>query len=182
MLGRDVIKRAQRDAARGQVFLRRFDLMQPRQTHVNELRSSLGCDDDVRWFDVAMDDFAAAGVIECGAELVEVLERVGERERARVIDVIAEVLAFDKLKDDVVPAAIFADVVNAADVLVIEPRGRLSFVLKTAECVFVARLIRRKYFDRDGPIERRVVGAKYSPHSAAADKIHERIMAERLAG
>ena len=37
LLGRDVVERAERHAAGGQIVGRRFDLVQPGQAHVDEL-------------------------------------------------------------------------------------------------------------------------------------------------
>jgi hypothetical protein len=79
-----------------------------------------------------------------------------------------------------VPAAVFADVVHAADVLMVEPRGRLGLVLEAAERLFVVGLVVRKDFYGDDAIEHRIERAKHRAHAAAADKLQQLEMAERL--
>ncbi len=114
---------------------------EPRQAHVDELGPAVGGNQHVRGFDVAMDHVALAGVLQGLGDLVGVAEGFFQRQRSARLDEVANVDAVDVLEDDVVDAAIFADVVHAGDVVVVEPGGRLGLVAKAAQRLFVGRLV-----------------------------------------
>ena len=139
LLGRDVVERAERDAAGRQLVLGRVGLLEARQAHVDQLRRPFGRDQDVRRLDVAVHDVALPGVRQRVGDLQRVAERVGQRQRAVRVHQIADVRAFDVFEDDVVQAAVFADVVDAGDVRMIEPGGTAGFGLEAAMRLGVAR-------------------------------------------
>ena len=128
-----------------------------------------------------MHDVALPGVHQCVGDLQHVAERVGERERPVGVHQIAEVRAFDVLEDEIAMAALFADVVDAGDVRMIEPGGAAGLHLEAAVRVGVARVRRGEHFHRDDAIEPRVDAAKDGPHPAAADELFEPDVAELLA-
>ena len=81
LLRRNVIERSQRDATGRQVVVRVLDVMQPREAHVDQFRPSLGRNQNVRWFDVAMHDVALAGVNQGLGDLQHMVNRVSQGQR-----------------------------------------------------------------------------------------------------
>ena len=128
-----------------------------------------------------MHDVALPGVHQRVGDLQHVAQRVGERERAVRVHQVAEVRAFDVLEDEVAVAALFADVVDAGDVRMIEPGGAAGFHLEAAMRIGVARPRRRQHLHRDDAMEPRIDAAKHGPHPAAADELFEPNVAELLA-
>ncbi len=74
--------------------------------------------------------------------------------------------------------AAFVDLVDRADVRVVERRGRLGLLEEAALRGVVAGQIGRQDLDRHLAVEARVVGRVDDPHSAAADLGADRVRAE----
>ena len=83
-------------------------------------------------------------------------------------------------KNDVPQPAVFADVVRASDIRMIEPRRRAGLDLKPPLAFDVARLPHRENLHRDRAMQIRVPGAKHGAHPAAADKLLQQHMIELL--
>ena len=97
------------------------------------------------------------------------------------LDDLPQVHPFDILEDDVVQSLVFANVIDSGDVFVIEPSRGLSLVLKTTARFFVSSLGVGEDLERHDAIEHRVAGLENRPHAAAADKLEQLEMIERLA-
>jgi len=119
-------------------------------------------------------------MIERLGDLQRVTHRFGKRQRTAAGNEVADVDAFDVLENDVVHAAVFAHVIDARDVLVIEPGGRLGFVLEAAARLFVAGLLVGEHLHGHDPVEHRVHGAKHRTHAAAADERFQLEMPQTL--
>ena len=138
-------------------------------------------DEDVRRLDVAVHDLALPGMRERAGDLQRVVERVAERQRTVRVHQVADVRAVDVLEHDVADAAVFADVVHAGDVRMIEPRGRAGLRLKPPLRLRVAGLPERQHLHRHGAVQVGVPRAKHGPHPAAADKLLQQHVIELLA-
>ena len=180
LFGGDVVKGAERHAADGEILIAGH-VVQAGQAHVNDAGPAGGRDDDVRWLDVAVDDVALGGMFECVGYLDRDVDRAGQIERPFLDDDIAEVRAFDVFEDDVVPAVVGTDRVDAADIFVVEAGGRLGFVSKPLEHLLVVRLLPRQHLDGDNSVEGGVEGAEDGAHTAAADELVEPVGAEEVA-
>ena len=129
LLGRDVVERAERHAA-GRQIGGRIDLPQPRQAHVDQLRLAARRDQEVRRLDVAMHHVPFRGVGQGLGHLQRVTDGLGQGQRAAAVNQVANVDPLDELEDDVMQPAVFADIVDAGDVLVVQAGGRLGLVLE----------------------------------------------------
>jgi hypothetical protein len=80
--------------------------------------------------------------------------------------------------DQIVGAIDTADVVDAADVGMLERRDRLGLAFETGAPLRIAGDLGRQHLDRDRPIEARVAGPIDLPHTAGADRGGHFIRAE----
>ncbi len=76
-------------------------------------------------------------------------------------------LAVEKLHRNELPAVLLADVVNGADVRVIQRRCRLPFSPETLESGKILGHLRREEFQADGAMEPRVLSLVNDTHAAA---------------
>ena len=110
----------------------RFGGKSLRETKIENFCLSTRSDEEVRGFDVAMNDaFQVSGV-----KRVSSLNGEGKRfvKRKRLAgDGVLEGLAIQKFHDDEWVAVFFTDFINGADVRVIESGGGLRFALETFE-------------------------------------------------
>ena len=155
--------------------------MEPGQSHIDDAGAAGGGDDDVRRLDVAVDDLPLGGVFEGISDLDRDIDGACEVEGTFLEDDIAEVGAFDVFEDDVVPAVIRSDGVDAADIFMVEAGCRLGFVTKPLEHFVVVGLLSRQHLDGDDSVEGGVEGAEHGAHAAAADELVEPVGAEGVA-
>ena len=104
--------------------------MTPCKPEVEHLGAPVGCDHDVRAFQIAMDDAVSMRVRQRVGNLHPVANDLFDREAAWRNDV-REPLAFDVLHDDVRLTVEDADFVDGADVRMIQLRGMLRFALQS---------------------------------------------------
>ncbi len=108
------------------------------------------------------------------------LEQFVERHRL-VADAALERLAVEQLHDDELLPVVIADVVQRADVRVVE-RGRdARFALEALDCLRIAREVGRQHLDGDLAAEPRVLGAIDDAHAAAVEDFDDAVMRDRLA-
>src|ERR1700733_1333552 len=121
-----------------------------RQTEVENLRVSASCNEDICRLDVAMDDAFGVGRI----------QRIGDldAERQELLRVdglfpnpVFQRRAIQVLHHDERPAILLTNVVNRADVWVVQGRSSLRFALKTAESVRVSSHFVREKLERHKP-------------------------------
>src|SRR5260221_7719876 len=127
--------------------------MKPRKPHIDELGSPAGSDQHVRGLDVAMDHVALGGMSQGVGHLERIAYGIRQRQRPIAIDQLAKIDSLDELKDDVMPALVLADVMQPANIVVVEPGGGLSFVLEPPQSLLVVRLDFREDLHCDDSVE-----------------------------
>ena len=96
-------------------------------------------------------------------------------------DAVLQRHAVQKLHGDEGLAVLLADVVNRADVGMVQ-RGRgLRFALKTVERLRIARDIFGQEFQRDEAVQARVLGLVDDAHAAAAELFDDAVVRDGLA-
>ena len=84
--------------------------------------------------------------------------------------------AFQKLHGDEGVAVVLADVVNRADVGMIQRRRGLRLALKTSERLRIARHVIRKELQRDEAVQPGVFGLVDHTHAAAAELLDDAVV------
>ena len=105
----------------------------------------------------------------CVRQLDRVRDRLIERQRAGC-QAIGQRSAVDKFQHQILNSVLIADIVQRADVWMIQRRDRLRFALKAATRVGIGRDVGRKDLDRHGAIEPRVARLVDLPHPARPDR------------
>ena len=76
---------------------------------------------------------------------------------------------------------ILADLVDGADIGVIQRRGRARLAAQPLDCGRMITRLRRQHLDRHLPSERDVLGTEDEPHAAAAELIDDPVVREGAA-
>src|SRR5207253_1610501 len=119
--------------------------------------------------EVAMDDAEAVRGIERAGDVGGDAQRVAQRQRpAR--ERVGERLPLQVLHDEVVDAVLMPDVVERADVRMVQPRDRPRLPLETLAQRRARGELRRQDFDGDVAAEARVAGAIDLAHAAGAER------------
>ena len=79
------------------------------------------------------------------------------------------------------PAVLAPDRVNTADVLVVEPCGRLGLIAETLEHLLVVGLSSGEHLHGDGAVERGVERTEDRPHAPAPNELVEPVGAQHRA-
>ena len=149
------------------------------QAEVEDLGVSALGDEDVRGLDVAMDD--AAGVRR--------VERVGDLDAERkdgfefhraAADQVLERRTVEELHDEEGAAVVLADVVNGADIGMIQSGSGFGFAAKTLEGLAILREIFGKKLQGDEAAEARVLGLVNHAHAAAAELFDDPVVRNSL--
>ena len=143
------------------------------------MRAALG-DEDVGGFDVAVDDAGAMGGVERVGDFDADFEKAFEFERAAGDDVL-ESGAVEKFHGDEGAAVVFADVVDRADVGMVQGGGGAGFALEAIERLWIVREIVGEKFESDEAAEAGVFGFVDDAHSAAAEFFDDAVMGDGLA-
>jgi hypothetical protein len=105
---------------------------------------------------------------ESGGDLLRILNGPGHGQRA-LIELRAQLFAFEQFHHDERRALVIADVVDGRDVWVIERGGGLRFLLEAAHTLGIRRQFSRQQFERDFALEARVFGQPDLAHPARAE-------------
>ena len=89
--------------------------------------------------------------------------------------------AIQKFHGDEGLAVFLTDVVDGADIGVIQRRGGLSLALKTSQSLRIAGDIVRQKFQRYEPVETSVFGLIYNAHASAPELLDDAIVRDGLA-
>ena len=93
-----------------------------------------------------------------------------------LMNLLAQGYAVNELHGDEVHAVALADLMDGRDVRMIERRRRLRFLNKTPHPVLIGGQVGRKNFQRNFPIEFRVLGQIHLAHPARADLRDDAVM------
>ena len=138
-----------------------------RQAEVEQLGLAALGHEDVGGLDVPVHDAARVrgleGVGDLDAEIEQRVELEGSRGEA-----VAQRLAFEQLHGDEGPPVVLVDVVDRADVGVLERGGGARLALQPLEGLRVARQLLGQELQRDASAELQVLGLVDDAHAAAA--------------
>ena len=125
------------------------------------------------------------------AVFVRVRERVGDLSRdldrlvcrhAAAGHAARERFAFQALHHEVVEAAVVPDIVNAADVGMLEARDRFRLATESFAQLRAHRAAAQHDLDGDRPIEPEIAGAIHLAHAAPAERLDDFVRPEPGAG
>ena len=152
-------------------------LRQPEVEHLHAIPRQ----HDVLRLDVAMGDSGAMRAVERVGDLGGELERLIERERA-LLDAGGQRLALQVLHHHVAGAILIADVVECADVRMIQRCDGAGFAFEAGAQILALGDVFRQDLDGDGAVEPRVAGLVHFAHSSSADRGEDFVGAEFFAG
>ena len=136
-------------------------------------------DEDIGGLDVAMDDaFGVSGVERVGNVDADFEEAIDFERRAG--DDVLERRAFHEFHDDEGAAVVFLNVVDRADVGMVQRGGGAGFALKAFECLRIVGDVIGKKFEGDEAAELGVFGFVDDAHSAAAEFFDDAVMRDGL--
>ena len=129
------------------------------QAEIEELDRPISRDQDVGWLQVAVQDAAIVSRFQRARDLDRLSDRFGRRDRT------AQWLAVDVLEHEIARP----DVVQLADVRMVQRRDRPRFMFESAQAIRVMGHWRGENFDGDVAIETRIAGAVDFAHPARAE-------------
>ena len=106
-----------------------------------QLGLTVGRDEDVGRFDIAVHDVALPGVGQGIRDLKRESHGVGQVKWPASVDRVADIGPLDVLEDDVGDSPILANIMHSGDVRVVEPCCRLRLDLKPPGRFRIARLM-----------------------------------------
>jgi hypothetical protein len=124
-------------------------------------------DEQVGRFDIAVNDASGMRGVKRVGDFDGDIEQRAQGHRSPV-DAMLERLALEQLHDDEVLVLVLADVVDRADVRMIQSRGRLRLALKALDGHGIARQIGGEELQCHRSAKTRILGAVHDTHAAAA--------------
>ena len=116
-----------------------------------------------------MDHPVLMGFLQALADLDPVLQHLFGREWS-LGEAVGQGLAFEVFHDQEIGPVLVADVMQRADVGVIQRRNSAGFALEALPGIKIGGKMRRQDLDRDGAIQARVPGAIHLAHAASAQR------------
>jgi len=154
-------------------------LPQLRQTKVQELRTRLG-QHDVAGLQITVRDSLAVRLVERVGDLDGVLQNLFERKRT-FLEAFRQRLPFEMLHHQEISAVLVPDVVEGADVRMVQAGDGASFALEAlAQFGSIGKVI-RKDFDGNGALQTRIAGAVHLTHPTRTNRGEDFIGPEALA-
>ena len=150
------------------------------QLHVRRPRRAAAHDHDVRRLQIAVHDALPMGALERSRDLFADRQDLVERQTS-ALDPARQRLSLDELHDQVVGLLIVADVVERADVRIVQCRDGARFALEARPRLRIGGERRRQPLDRDRAVEPRVAPAIHLAHAARAEQTGELIGTEARA-
>ena len=151
------------------------------QAEVEELYLSALRDEDVGRLDVAMDDAVLVRGVERVGDLDAEVEDLVGLERPADDEPVLQRFAFHQLHDDEGLPVRLVDVVDRADVRVLERGSGPRLALEALERLRVPRDVLGKELQSDVAPQARVLGAVDDAHAAAAQLLDDPVAGDRLA-
>lgn len=124
-----------------------------------------------------MDDALAVGAVEGVGDLPGVFESLGERKRA-LLQAAEEAFAFQVLHHHVIDVTFAANVVEDADVRVLERRDGAGFAFEALEDVLAPGDVRGENFEGDRAVQARVAGLVDFAHATRAERGEDFVRSE----
>ena len=149
--------------------------VQLRETEIQNFHLPAFNKKDVRGFDVAVDNSLGVSTVEPCSDLNADLQKFRYFDRLRA-DPVLESLALEKFHSDKGPAFELSNVVQSADVRVVERGCGAGFAAKSFDGLGVVRNVVGEEFQRNASAEARVLGFVHHAHSAAAQLFHYAIV------
>ncbi len=154
----------------------RFGLRIVGQTEIENLDPSLaGFEPEVRRFDVAVNQSALVGRGQSFGRLARNTPRLLRRQPGVALQAIGQALALQQLHGQKRNAAIFADLVNGDDVVVLQGSGRLRLAEETRPRRGIGGPIQLHDLESDLPFEGRVIREKDHAHAALAEHLENAV-------
>ena len=175
LLGAHVGKRAEHDVPFGDGGV--FDLGHAK---VENLRRSVGEEHDVRRLHVPMDDAVLVRLLQSTCDLEGNRDGVLARQRAAHEARLQRLAAVERHRDEQLPLGCLADLVNRADVGMIQRRGGAGFLKKAAFGLRPHAEVARQELQGDVPAEPLVERFVDHPHRAGAEGLEHAIPADGL--
>ncbi len=100
---------------------------------------------------------------------------------SETLDAVFQCHPVQKLHSDEHLAILFADVMNGANVRVIQCRCGLGFALKTGECLRFRGNFVRQEFEGDDAMQPRILGLVHDTHPTTAQLLDDATVRESLA-
>ena len=135
---------------------------------------------DVGWLDVAMDDALRVCGIECVGNLRGQFQQFFQVEGPSS-DAVLERLPFEQLHGDEVPPALMPDLVNRADVGMVQRGGGARFTLETFQRLGIGGELFGQEFQSNMATEAEVLGFVHHAHAAATQLFKNAVMGDGLA-
>ena len=147
---------------------------------IENLGGAALADENVGGLDVAVDNAFAVRGIESICDLDGELEKLLKGNRSG-LQPLLERLPGQEFHGDEVLAFFFADVVDRADIGMVQRRGGAGFAAKAFERLGIASEVVRKEFEGDVAAEADVFGFINHAHSATAEFFQDAVMADGFA-
>jgi hypothetical protein len=127
-----------------------------------------------------MDDPFRVGGIEGVGDLDREIEELGRRQ-GLAGDAVLEGLAFQQLHGDEGLTVVSVDVVDGADVGMVQGGRGSGFALEALERRLVVELLRGEELQRNESAEARVLRLVHDSHATAAELLDDAVVGDRLA-
>ena len=147
------------------------------ESEIQNLRHSAAGDEYIGRLDVAVQDSFDGGTVQRICNLDTHIQHQFRRQRLS-IDQMQECLAFQQLHGNKCLPINFSNLMNCADIGVIEGRRRSRLPTKPFQCDRVIGRFRRQELEGNQPAEHGVFGAINDAHSSAAYLFQDAVMAK----
>ncbi len=172
-----LLRRHVGDGTHGRSLAGQLDLAgELRQAEVQDLHYPVGCDEHVGRLDVAVDNALLVGFRHARRRLDGYSQGFFLLQRA-LLDRFPQALPFIEGHGDVHPVILgLSDLMNVADVGVVEGRRGPSLVNEPLPRFGIGRPLRREEFEGYGALEDDVFGLIHDSHPAPADLVHDPVL------
>src|SRR5882724_679728 len=150
------------------------------QAEIQYLGLSTPGDENIGRLEIAMDDSTLMGGVEGVGNLNGDVKNLSARQRLARDDVL-ESQAFQELHRNEGVAFGFVDLVNGADVGMIEGRGGPCLALKSLQDLMVADKVGWEEFQCYVPTKPEILGAIYDPHAPTAQMFLDAVVGDDFA-
>ena len=176
LLGGDVGRCAQDGAGLGGL---RLSAQLLGDAEVGEVGVALLIEQDVGWFEVAVDNALLVGGFQGGGDLVDQSGSVVRLPGARAVERSCQRSPFHQAHDQVGALGIAPEVVERHDVQVLELGDQLRFALEAADEVGLVSVLGQDHLDGDLPFDERLAGAVHSAVSPLTERFEQIIAFDR---